>query len=341
MIAIFVPIYLLNQGLSITAVVMFYMVYYTASTSVMPYAMAFNSFGIKKSMAFGTFMSIIFYLFLTQVNVLHYSIIAIIGGIATASYFAGYHIEFGHFHTKGSEGKQSSIISASAILAASLGPILGGLLIEKYTYGIVFIIAALLLLLSLVPLFSTKDYKMKTREINVKKILKSDHMTKGWAYIASGSTLMIAGIFWPLFIFDKLGSVSSLGLIISMTSILLAAFSFYLGKKVDGSYKKVFRLGISLYSFSWILRLLLVNPLGLFISNTYAAFSGTLVELPMAKMIYLRSKNLMNYFLYREFYLFVGRIVILFLALFVQDYTALFIVALLCTQLYWFLGKKK
>jgi len=341
LIAIFVPIYLLNLGFSVPSIIIFYLVYYIVATAAMPHAMAFNSFGIKKNMAFGTVTSILFYLFLTQISSVHYSLVAIMGGLSAAAYFAGYHIEFSHFHTKGSEGKQSSIIQSSTILAASLGPILGGFLIEGFTYTMVFVIASVLLLLSLVPLFFTKDYRMKTQEINVTKILKSDDMTKGWAYIASGSTLVIAGIFWPLFIFEQLGSVSSLGAIISITSILLAVFSFYLGKKVDGSFRKVFRIGISLYSLSWILRLLLLNPIGLFISNTYAAFTGTLIELPMAKMIYSRSKNLMNYFLYREFYLFLGRVTILVIALFVQEYVFLFVLAFLCTQLYWFLAKSQ
>ncbi len=341
LIAIFVPVYLINLGFSLGTVFLYFIIYYATATAIMPYAMLFNTFGIKKNMAFGSLFLIVYYLFLTNIGSIHFSIVAILGGLSSASYFAGYHIEFSHFHTKGSEGKQSSIIYVSTVLAASLGPIIGGLLIDKFTYSVVFFVASVVMVCSLIPLFMSKDYKMRSSTVDYGKILRSDKLSKGFAYIASGSTLVVAGIAWPLFIYTQLSSVVSLGVIISMTSLLLCVFSFYMGKIIDGSFGRVFKLGIWTYSLSWFFRFLLISPVGLFIANTYASFSGTLIELSMAKMIYLRRKNLMNYFLFREIYLFIGRIGVLIIAYFVLDFVVLFILAFLCTQLYWFLEVKQ
>lgn len=333
MISIFVPIFLLEIGYDFMHIMLYYIVYYSTTSTLFPFCMiASSKIGLKKMMALGSIVLIIFYLLLNKTTEgLSIYVPAFVLGIAISLYYSGYHIEFTRASRGGNEGKKVSILKIIIRLTAMIGPILGSLVILNHSFGLLFIIVSTILFFSILPLFFTKDIRVRS-DISTKKILSGDSPQKAFAYQSNGALNIVAGILWPIFIFLTLKSVVSLGVIVSVTSLLLMFIISFIGRATDKSPNKILKAGIYSNSTSWPLKIMLLSPFGLFFTNFLSALASSAIDISFAKIIYEKarsSKNIVNYFIFRELNLGVGRILVLLLALFVSNLIYIFLFATL------------
>jgi len=330
LINIFVPVYLLQIGFSVVDIISYYLIYYLAISFLAPFGSLLNSkIGVKKGMAFGTVFLVFHFFALNQVSTgLHFAIPALLYGINTAIYWPGFHFEFTSFVDKKREARQMSVINIVALAVSALAPLLGAIFISEISYTFLFLVVMVLLVLSIIPLFFTKDIKGDRPDFSFKKIIKADTKEKGLAYIGLGVLATSLLIFWPLFIYLELKTVLSLGVIVTLTSILMIFYTYLVGKWADKHKRKILKLGIVTHSLSWISRLFFLSPMGLFLNNIFSSASVTLLDLPFNKLTYegaRKSKNKANYFMFREAALGIGRASMLVLALFVFNLKLLFI----------------
>lgn len=148
---------------------------------------------------------------------------------------------------------------------------------------------------------------------------------------------------WPVFIYLTLKEVLSLGIIVSITAITEIIFLFIVGKLSDKHGKRILKTGIFAYSASWITRVFFLSPIGIFFNNLYAALSTSLIDLPFAKIIYSKSKkaqDVSNYFIFRDFYLWVGRVLILAIVILTSNILWTFIASFFVTYFYFSLLKE-
>ncbi|MFH1358321.1 MAG: MFS transporter [archaeon] len=343
LIMIFVPIYLYNLGFGISAIALYYLIYFASVFVFQYFLMNLNYLlGLKKVLSLGTFVLIVYYLLLNYLSqgYIHYSFAALTFGLSVALYYSAFHIYFSEYSDNKREASQFSIVTSLISLATIVGPVVGAFFITNLSFSILSFIVAFLLLISTVPLFYTKDKKIKKPEISIKNILKADTKRKAIAYNAAGILSISTSIFWPLFIFIILKSVLSLGIIISVTSLFVVIAIVVIGRLSDKHKGKVLKLGVSSHALSWILRLLFLTPIGFFIMNLFSSISSLLIDISFSKYIYeksKKSKNIANYFLFRELNLLTGRIAVLLIAIFTGSIYWTFILAFFVTFLHFVL----
>lgn len=346
-ITIFIPIYLYKLGLSISSIALYYLIFYFSVTFCMYFAMKLNhKLGLKKVLALGTLILIAYYYLLDSLSNggVHYSVVAIVLGISMAIYYASFHIYFTKFADKKHEASEVSIIRALFRLSAIIGPLVGALLITGGSYRLSFIIVSTLLIISIFPLFMTKDEKIKKQNITFSRVLKADTKKKGLAYIASGAIGVSAWVLWPLFIYLNVEKVISLGLIISIGSLITIFFLFAIGKTADKNKEKVLKTGVYSHAITWPARLFFLSPIGIFIMNSLSTITLMMIDIPFLKLIYekgRKSKGIANYFLFREFNLELGRIIVLTTVFFTGQIYWAFIIAFFMTFAYLVLLKDK
>lgn len=338
-ISIFVPIYLLTIGFLLKDVAIYYLVYYASVSLFMPLCMHLNSkIGIKKVMSLGILLLILYYVLLNFMSLgIPYVVVALAFGLSVALYYSSYHLEFAKFCDRKKEATEISILMIVSLAGVTLGPILGSVFITKLSFQFLFILVSILLLISILPLFFSGDKKIKELDFSFKGIVKSDDKTKAIAYQVSGVLGVVSGIFWPIFIYLNLKKMISLGFIISLTSVFMIFFLIFIGKISDKHKERIFGAGILTHSTSWLTRIFFFSPIGLFINNFYSAISSTLIEIPFSKMVYEKSKcskNMADYFLFREFNLEIGRISILLMAILTNSLYWTFIASCFVTLLY-------
>ncbi len=345
LITIFIPIYFIILGYSIFDISLFYLIYFITITITMPFGMWSNSkIGIKKTLTLGTFVLIFYYYLLGFLETgLSYHLIAVVFGISSGFYFAAFHIDFAKSANKGREGKELSCLRIIVVIVGVLGPLIGSLLISAFSFNFMFKFVSIVLFLSVIPLFFSKDFSIRYKKFSPKRILKADSKEKGIAYQASAMVGIAQIYFWPLFIYLTLKSVVSLGVIVSTSSLLTIFIIAYIGKLTDRDKNSVLKLGVLSTAPSWIIRIFLLSPIGMFFINFYSFITQTLIDLPFNKMTYAkakRSKHIANYFLFREFNLMKGRILILAIALATQSIVWVFIATFFATFLYLIVLKK-
>ena len=346
-IQIFIPIYLYKLGFSISTIALYYIIFFTSITFFMYFSMRLNyHLGLKKVLSLGTFVLIGYYFLLDQLSKgnIHYSIVAITLGLSMAIYYSSFHIYFTKFSDKKHEASEISIIRALFRFAAIIGPLIGAFLITKGSFRASFLIVSGLLFISIFPLFLTKDKKINNPKISINRILKADSKKKGLAYIASGIIGVTAGILWPLFIFLNIKKVITLGFIISIGSLITIFFLFMIGKIADKHKRKMLEVGIYSHSITWPIRLFFLTPVGIFIMNMLSSITLLMIDLPFSKITYekgRKSKNIANYFLFREMNLQIGRITVLLIAFFTGTIYWTFILSFFATFLYLVLLKDK
>ena len=335
-VTIFVPVYLLVLGFAIKDIAIYFLILLTSVLLFFPFGLKLNSIiGIKKTISLGIFISIIYYLLLNYLSSgnITYHFVALICGISAGIYWAGFHVEFSKFLDKGKGGQQNSLLSISSKMAGALGPIVGALLITKFSFNVVFLLSALFLFISMIPLFFTKDQKTNYN-FSFKEIFKADTKRKAVVYWANAIVSDSLGIFWPIFIYISLKDVMSLGWIISITALIEIFFLFYIGKMSDKNKKKVMKIGVFSHAFSWLTRIFFISPLGILLNNMYSSFSKVMIDLPLGKIVYERSKKSKkssNYFLFREFHLWVGRVIVLSLVIITNEIFWVFILSFFMT----------
>lgn len=316
-ILIFVPIYLLQLGFSLRQVAILYIAQFVIFFIVSPIGMWSNSrFGIKKTMLVGD-ITLIGYLaavsLLVQMPELYF-LLAILYGLASGLYFSAYHIEFTHAKDRRHEGEQISIGKVLVIISQVMAPLLGAVLITLGSYQLNFIVAAATILLSLVPLFMSPDFRTKPYRFSIKSLRTADSKRKALAYMGFGVLQLGNDIFWPLFIYIVLQNVLEVGALVSVSTAVTIFGVLWYGRRVDRGMRQSLLAGVWAQAPSWLIRLMVTTPIGVTLANFYSNFSYHLLDVAYEKVIYSdadNSSDWSNYFLFRELYVTIGRIALL------------------------------
>jgi len=345
LIAIFVPIYLFTLGFLLQDIIIYYFIYFLTLLIVYPFGSMLNSrIGIKKVMFVGMLFLIIYYMLLGGVGEgIPYHYAALFYGISSGIYYAAFHIDFAKFADKSRGGSEYSRLKMIAIVAASLGPLIGAIFIFELSFSLLFLLVSIMLILSAFPLFLTKDVKIKMKKITFSGVMKADTKRKAAAYHGCGMIDFSLGILWPLFIYIALKDIVSLGIIITISSVILIFFLHRIGTYSDKKEKIVLKAGIITHSISWLSRLFFLTPAGIFINNFYSSLSYSAIEIPFYKMVYekaRKAKSITNYFIFREVHLWIGRMIILLFAFIVADLYWIFVFTFFATFLFSLLAKK-
>ncbi len=344
-ITVFVPIYLLTLWFDLKTVILYYMIYFISVAVFMFLWMKLNSrIWIKKTMIIGIICFILYFFFLHYWwGLASYYVAATVWWVATALYYAAFHVELSKFTDKNEEAAEFSILKIITIMASVIWPLLWAIFITKISFDFLFLLVSILLLISVFPLFLTKVVKIKKISFSLKKILKSDTIEKWIVYGIDGILGVVSWIFWPMFIYLTLKDVFSLGAIVSLTSLIMVVFLFIIWRLTDKHKKKILKIWIWTHSISWILRLFFLSPIWIFLNNLYSSLTHLMIELPFSKIIYEKSKkttDISSYFLYREISLAVGRVLLLCVIYFIDSIYWAFIVAFFMTFIYFLLIRK-
>lgn len=345
-VGVFVPIYLLTLWLSFRDIAIYYFIYYAVIACFMFLWMKLNTrIWLKKTMSLWIIISAIYLFTLQQIGAwsMLYYIPALIWGISVALYASSFHLEFSRFTDNKKEWTEFSLFKIFSHIPGIIWPFLWALFIEEISFNFLFLISIIIIILSIIPLFITKDTKQTSFKISLRGLIKSDTKEKGIVYMIDGLITTIGGVFWPIFIFITLKEVFSLGIIVSLTSLLMIVVLFVLWKITDKHKEKILKIGVTGHSLSWVGRLIFLSPVGIFLSNFYSWLTSLMIEIPFSKMIYSsskKSKDTVNYFLFREMWLAIWRFIIIWILFFFNNIYWTFIFAFFSTFIYFLLLKK-
>jgi len=244
-------------------------------------------------------------------------------GMSLAFYWMGLHLVFksitNHKHRGEAVGKRVSI----TISAHMLGPLVGGFLISNYGFKLVFILVSLLMFLSTYFLFLSKE-KHVPFHFSVRGLVDKKHLENSLFFVARGVRVAAGGIIWPLFIFVILGSYISLGIVGSVLSGVSAVLIWFMGKYSDRIDKRKIIYWFTFpESLSWFLRSAVTTKVQVFAVTIFGALTYGAEEAPLGALEYDKAKeNIAEYFVSREIFICLGRILLLMVVLMTDSLTS-------------------
>ena len=319
MISLFIPIFLLNLGYSLTNVLIYYAILNaTHAFFVIPAAKISSTYGFKHAIFYSIPILIIFYLGLYTLEQFHWSIylLAIIFGINNALYWIGYHVDFSIFSDKKKRGKEVGMAKIITSVFHVLGPIIGGLILTFLSFQALFVVVSILLVASTVPLFFSKDIHRPV-PISIKAIFKGQKIKDALVFIGHGIESGVSSVIWPIFIFFTiLNNFALLGIVSSLSLLLSLLFIFIISRFSDVRRKLVLKIGAILNTIIWGVRFFVNTTFQVFIVNSFYGISQTLVSIPFDALSYDKANksNIVKFIMFREIIIQTGR-VILFLVM--------------------------
>lgn len=240
-------------------------------------AMLISSVGMKRMMmlampfAFGNILA----LFLWDFNpMLALTGLIISVSIYKALYWVPYHVDFAKFTDKKTRGRQISVLLAVSSALGIIMPFAGGIIISSAGFDNLFIIALGILSLAVVPLFFIRDkeeaYSYGYIE-TFKELLSKKNRPLFLGYIGDGAQSGVTIIVWPIFIFLLLkGEFFIIGVVSSLTVLLIVALRFFVGDLIDRwDKKRVLVLTSILNTTGWIVKLFIETGFQVFLFDTY------------------------------------------------------------------------
>lgn len=318
MIGIFVPLFLFKElSYTLSEIIYFYLVYSFAFLIFTPVgAKLGNYIGIKHLMLIAMPLYITYFalLYALENNPHWFYYVPTIYGIAEALFWIGFHIDFSTFSESKLRGKQIGKFYSFALLAGLVGPMLGGGILTFSSFNILFFIVVLLLVGSAVPLFFTKDvredYKLSW------KFLKKGSFKDFVSYTGVGAKGIVAGVFFPIFVYSILGLYAVMGSLFTLLGVVNLGVIYIVSKLTDVfSKRKLIRWFAIFNSIIWIVKIFVKTKLELIGVAVLSGSSDLAVNLPYTAIVYDKCNKNVDYLIFREMGLSVGRIIVLLLVL--------------------------
>ncbi len=321
---LFVPLYLYQEvGYTFTQTLSFYIFYSLVFAIATPVAAKFASrFGVKHTVFWSIPLYILFIISLYFLRFIHLPLIllSIMVGVSLAFYWMGINLVFHHASDHKHRGAEIGKRTFYKILATTLGPLLGGALITFIGFYAAFVFASLILILSSVILFFSKEIHVNY-QFSLPTLIKKDHWKDSLFFVSRGTEVMAEEVLWPLFIFFILGSYLSLGLSGAILSLLSGILAYLVGKFSDYSNKRTIIALISVFdSLSWFIKSLIQTVAQVFGVTIFGAVTLGIRESPLGALEYDKAQNdIAGYFVSREIFLCLGRILILMVVLMAEN----------------------
>ncbi len=281
-------------------------------------------------MIIGNLLLIVYFLifyFLAQANEIIWPLIVSLiffGTTFRVFFWIPYHVDFARFINKHHRGRQISFLAIIVSLIGILLPIFSAFIISKFGFSVLYILASVVLFISIFPLFfvphTREKYSFGYFE-TFKQFFDGQHIKTNLAYMADGFQNYIGCLIWPIFIFILLdGKYMQVGLISAAVVLVSCVIRYIVGEATDKfDKKKLMRTGSILYSLGWIFKAIIESGLHIFLVGIYHNFTGILMRTPFDALMYEIAADEGHYVdeftIMRETALTWGRIIMVILAL--------------------------
>src|SRR3989344_3103687 len=347
-VGIFIPIYLLRQNLDPANVFRFYIVY---SLGVIVFSFFANyltrRLGLRKTVLLGyPFLFLYFFLLYTleKYGVPLY-FLAIVSSLQVSLYWFPLHIWLTNTSRMGSIGSDMGRFYAVSQTVGLFAPIVSAVLIGSFGFKVVFVIAVMIYLFSVIPLFYLPEYSFKEK-MSLSNFASLFKKYPRLFFVAALEDIRgeAEGIIWPIIIYLSLRNILSVGYVGTISAVGAVLFVLLVGSYADKIDKrKLLGSGALIVAIIWALRMATSSAVASYALTLAASFFAALTLVPISSIMYgvAKRESVSTFILFRESSGVVGRLVLFSLALLlVSSINYIFLLPALACLGTWILSTK-
>jgi MFS family permease len=241
------------------------------------------------------FLGYYIFLYIIDSSLLIIPIAIIFKALGMTFFWPSYHTSFARFSKKDQTGKYVSKKFYAYTVPNILGPIIGGIILSKYSYNLLFIFVLVFLLISAIPLFFKREEKESYADGFKEawgRIFKKENKKYSIGFICESLEGGTSIYLWPLFMFILGIQYLSMGGITSFAVFLSLLTIFYAGR-ISDSFRRLnlLNMGSFLTSVSWALKIFVYNPISAFFIHNFYMMSRYLALVPFHALFYEKAAS--------------------------------------------------
>lgn len=307
-----------QQSLGVAAL-FFGLLFLVQALSIGPSLWLISKKGLRFSVFWGSMFLVGFFmlLYLAKLDPIFLILAAVIGGVQIGLYWTAYHIYIAELTDDKRQGEEIAMGNSLSAVAAIGGPAFGGLIIQYFGFEAVFIIMALITLIANLPLRYLPSQKNIISVDILKTISTLSPKKEKKSYLALfglGTIDVVAGNFWPLFIFPVMAGFVGLGFVGSLIALVSTVTTITIGVLIDKyGPKAVINILSPIDSLVWISRIFVNTPFRVFGVSGAQSLTTAGQIITVDSMIYERARhdNLVAFIIQREMGLALGKFIFL------------------------------
>jgi len=306
MVGLFMPIFLWQTFGDLNLVLLYYfLVHGLYAFGVFFGAKIMSHIGLKSAMILSIPFKVLFYGSLYYLSVgypilIFTAIMISVIEIRMMLFWVPYHTDFAEFTNKRTRGRVMGFLSAISSVVAIFIPLISGWIISNHGFQVLFLIAIVLISVSIVPLFLVKPTYEKftfTFSQTWKNLWGKRYRKMTLCKFADGIENSVGAIMWPIFIFQVLnGNFFEVGALSSLIVLVTVVVKLGVGNLTDKFDKrKLMKVGSGLYAIGWFFKIFVNTGFDIFIASSYHNFSQIVMKTPFDALIYEKAADSGHY----------------------------------------------
>ena len=241
MVALFEPIYYLQQGFTIAGLAAFIAVGYFFYFLLVPVSGRITlRYGYRRPFVISSFMVVGYYAALFALQWTWWAIAPLLMFFVLHKvlYWPTYHYDYIEYGDSKEEAREVSGRQAIEVTLAAVGPLLGGIIIHLSSFTVLYVVATILIMASNIPFLYGKENVVQhyfSISEAYKRFFRPEKRRFVVGVMADGGEL-VSQVFWPLFIFTSfVGGFVAFGGFMALSTLLAVTLLLYVGRLVDGA----------------------------------------------------------------------------------------------------------
>lgn len=241
--AAFMSVYMIQAGLSIVAVSIFWSAYFLLKTVLaLPFAQLIAMIGSKKAILISNFLyipAIVFFVTLPEYGLRALVATGFFQAVSAALYDIGYLINFSRIKNSDAFGRQVAFMNIMEKIAKAVSPLIGGLLAFFFDPRVSILVSAVFFILASWPMARTVDTMTKGFRLKVRQFPWHKTRASLAAQLPVGFDIYASGNAWSIFLACIIFSASSnqiyaeLGALTSLIVFISLGATYAYGKLID------------------------------------------------------------------------------------------------------------
>ncbi len=326
LIGIFIPIYFLTIGYSVSQIFIFFIINNFSILILFFIASRFaKKFGLIKTLLVRLlFLSLsLFLLYNLKTWPAFFYLISILSAAELAFYWFPLHVAFAKSSDNKAMGEHVSKLFTLPLLAKLPIPLLGAGISSVFGFKTLFVFAGAIYIISTVPFLFISKIPI---EVNINFSRITDYARRFKKYFIAEFLLAISGeveaYILPIFLFLTFNNIISIGYLAAFLGLGSAIFTLLIGKYSDRFNRKIFlRAGALIMAIIWISRYFAIDQILFYVLSVLAGFIGVLITIPFNSIFYINAKNshIEDFVIFREIPVSLGRVFLYSFGLFIAS----------------------
>ena len=245
-------------------------------------------------------------------------------------YWLPYQVTVAQMMKPETRGRVMGILNTFSSVALGITPFIGGLLIERFSFAVMFWVGIGFILISIIPLAKLPHYKYDHFDYGYREVFRllrqRFHRRLILSHAGAGMNNAAHVVLWPLFIFLLLdGQYQTIGLLSTLALLVVVALRLFAGKLLDNPKTRdvMIHWTSRAQSVTWILRVFPVTAVHVFLVDTAYRLVESMNGLSYDKVVYDHISQYHDradeYVVIRALAINIGRVVMLTLGLVIAE----------------------